>query len=183
MTGFEPGSSGIGSDHGVNCATTTAHLCLVVSLFLSSTNDIINSDFSSEGVNWLGENSLSLGPEVASSNPVFKKSNVSHLGFELVDALIPDVARKLSYGSLWFSVALAFFLFQRYRVCGVKLDFLFLSLPLTNFFHFYPILILCFTTYAQLFWILNMKSVLMYDASRQSNVPSLLDNKEYIFCS
>ena len=120
MTGFEPGSSGIGSDHGVNCATTTAHLCLVVSLFLSSTNDIINSDFSSEGVNWLGENSLSLGPEVASSNPVFKKSNVSHLGFELVDALIPDVARKLSYGSLWFSVALAFFLFQRYRVCGVK---------------------------------------------------------------
>ena len=63
------------------------------------------------------------------------------------------------------------------------LDFLFLSLPLTNFFHFYPILILCFTTYAQLFWILNMKSVLMYDASRQSNVPSLLDNKEYICCS
>ena len=25
MTGFEPGSSGIGSDRSANCATTTAH--------------------------------------------------------------------------------------------------------------------------------------------------------------
>ena len=26
MIGFEPGSSGIGSDHSANCATNTAHL-------------------------------------------------------------------------------------------------------------------------------------------------------------
>ena len=26
MTGFEPGSSGIGGDRSANCATTTAHL-------------------------------------------------------------------------------------------------------------------------------------------------------------
>ena len=25
MTGFEPGSSGVGIDHATNCATTTAH--------------------------------------------------------------------------------------------------------------------------------------------------------------
>ena len=28
MTGFEPGSSGIGSNHSANCATTTAQLTL-----------------------------------------------------------------------------------------------------------------------------------------------------------
>ena len=31
MTGFEPGSSGIGSDRSANCATTTAHLFEIIS--------------------------------------------------------------------------------------------------------------------------------------------------------
>ena len=35
MTGFEPGSSGIGSDRSANCATTTAQKCRFV---LSATN-------------------------------------------------------------------------------------------------------------------------------------------------
>ena len=30
MTGFEPGSPGIGSDRAVNCATTTAHCFILV---------------------------------------------------------------------------------------------------------------------------------------------------------
>ena len=30
MTGFEPGSSGIRSDHSANCATTTAQVCTLL---------------------------------------------------------------------------------------------------------------------------------------------------------
>ena len=32
MTGFEPGSSGIGSDRAINCATTTARKLLPVAI-------------------------------------------------------------------------------------------------------------------------------------------------------
>ena len=45
MTGFKPGSSGIGSDRSANCATTTAHLghFLVYSTGIHVTSKWINN--------------------------------------------------------------------------------------------------------------------------------------------
>ncbi len=35
------------------------------------------------------------------------------LGFEVIDDYVPHLVKKLGYGSIWFSCAFAFFLFQR----------------------------------------------------------------------